>query len=66
MDKRSKADELLAKAVAVFGDEAKASRWLHKGCRALGGKIPVNLIREPGGFDAVDAELERIKFGVYS
>ncbi len=58
--------KVYARTVEVFEDEEKARRWLRKPCRALGGVVPFSLLDSPMGIQAVEDELERIEYAVYS
>jgi putative toxin-antitoxin system antitoxin component (TIGR02293 family) len=55
-----------AHAEKVFGERAKASRWLHKPNRALGGVSPLSLLDTDLGTREVEQILGRIEYGVYS
>jgi putative toxin-antitoxin system antitoxin component (TIGR02293 family) len=55
-----------AHAEKVFGERAKASRWLHKPNRALGGVSPLSLLDTDLGTREVEQILGRIEHGVYS
>ena len=57
---------IAARAVEVLGSEGKASRWLRRPNRALGGKPPVALLDTDLGTQQVEAVLGRIEHGVYS
>lgn len=57
--------EALECAVAVFGSQRGAEEWLERPCRYLEGYIPLDLIGDWWGFQAVREYLERIEFGVY-
>jgi putative toxin-antitoxin system antitoxin component (TIGR02293 family) len=50
----------------VFGERAKASRWLHNPNRALGGVSPLSLLDTDLGTREVEQILGRIEYGVYS
>lgn len=58
-------DNCLQRAIEVFASQEKAQRWMKKPCRALGGKIPEQLMETPEGVEAVLDELTRIEHGVY-
>jgi hypothetical protein len=57
---------ILAKAIDVLEDQAKAVHWLNTPNRALGGEIPINLLDTSSGEHEVEALLDRIEYGVYS
>ena len=49
----------------MFGDQQLAEQWLSRPCKYLDGDIPLDVIHNPMGFQAVEDYLERIKYGVY-
>jgi putative toxin-antitoxin system antitoxin component (TIGR02293 family) len=51
-------------AVNVFGDTAKAHRWLHKPKKALGGETPLACLRTEAGARIVEEMLHRIDHGI--
>jgi putative toxin-antitoxin system antitoxin component (TIGR02293 family) len=51
-------------AVALFGSEAKAARWMETHLSELGERSPEEIIGENP--DAVEAILGRIEYGVFS
>lgn len=57
---------IAARAAEVLGNEGKASRWLHRPNRALGGEPPVSLLDTDLGARQVEDVLGRIEHGVYS
>lgn len=57
--------KVLEHAMAVFGSQKAAEEWLGKPCRYLEGGVPLDLIENPVGFQAVEDYLERIELGVY-
>jgi putative toxin-antitoxin system antitoxin component (TIGR02293 family) len=57
---------IASQASEVLGDDGKASRWLHTGNRALGGKPPLELLDTDLGSRQVEEVLGRIEHGVYS
>ncbi|HET7876142.1 MAG TPA: antitoxin Xre/MbcA/ParS toxin-binding domain-containing protein [Methylomirabilota bacterium] len=74
-ERRLRADEsdrllrlgrVAALAEEVLGDKEKASRWLQKPNRALGGIAPLDLLDTDLGAQEVEATLTRIEHGVYS
>ena len=54
---------LLALARESLGDSARASRWLKRGNRALGGLAPIAAIDTELGARQVENLLGRIAFG---
>jgi len=52
-------------ASEVFGDEAKARRWLAKPNRMLGA-TPLEMLASDSGTHEVEAELHRIHFGDFA
>ena len=59
-------NSVMAHAVAVFGDERKASHWLGTPLRLLGGRSPVQAIAEDGDVSVVDRILTRIEHNIPS
>jgi putative toxin-antitoxin system antitoxin component (TIGR02293 family) len=53
-----------AHALEVFEEPERATRWLTKPNRALGGATPLSLLDTDIGAEAVDGELGRIEHGV--
>lgn len=54
------------RAIDVFGNEAKALRWLEAPRSQLNGYSPLSVIDTDSGFDEVMCLLLRIAHGVYS
>ena len=54
------------RAIDVFGNEAKALRWLEAPRAQLNGCSPLSVIDTDEGFDEVMCLLLRIAHGVYS
>jgi putative toxin-antitoxin system antitoxin component (TIGR02293 family) len=65
-DRLFRVGRIAAHAENVFGERAKASRWLHKPNRALGGVSPLSLLDTDLGTQEVEKILGRIEYGVYS
>jgi putative toxin-antitoxin system antitoxin component (TIGR02293 family) len=57
--------QALEHAINVFGDQQLAEDWLKKPCKYLDGNIPLELIDNSLGFQAVEDYLTRIEHGVY-
>jgi putative toxin-antitoxin system antitoxin component (TIGR02293 family) len=57
--------KVLEHAIAVFGTQRGAEEWLGNPCKYLEGGVPLDLIDNPVGFQAVEDYLERIELGVY-
>ncbi len=55
----------LEHAIKVFGSLRLAEEWLGRPCQHLGGDVPLDIIDNPVGFQAVEDYLERIEYGVY-
>lgn len=55
----------LEDATRVFGSQDLAERWLCTPCKFLGGDVPLDMIDNPIGFQAVEDYLERMEYGVY-
>ena len=57
---------VVAHAVAVFGDEHKASHWLSSPLPLLAGSSPCEVIEREGGVDVVEQILTRIEHNIPS
>jgi putative toxin-antitoxin system antitoxin component (TIGR02293 family) len=57
---------LASQAVQVLGSEERASLWLRRGNRALGGYPPIELLDTDVGARQVEEVLGRIEHGVFS
>jgi putative toxin-antitoxin system antitoxin component (TIGR02293 family) len=57
---------LAAQGADALGDKEKAATWLRRPNRALGGKIPLELLDSDIGVRQVEEVLGRIEHGVYS
>jgi putative toxin-antitoxin system antitoxin component (TIGR02293 family) len=50
----------------VFGDPAKAQRWLRKPKRSLGGETPLAYLASETGARIVEEMLGHIEYGIYA
>ncbi len=57
---------VVAHAVAVFGDEEKASHWLATPLPFFRNCSPIEILREPGGIHLVEKTLSRIEHNIPS
>lgn len=57
---------LLAKGTEVLGSENTFNDWLNSSIPALNGKKPKEFLDTPFGFQLLDEELDRIKFGIFA
>jgi putative toxin-antitoxin system antitoxin component (TIGR02293 family) len=57
--------KVLEHAMHVFGTQKLAEEWLGRPCKSLEGDVPLDVIDNPIGFQAVEDYLERIEYGVY-
>lgn len=57
---------VIAHAVAVFGDEQKATHWLSTPLEILGSHAPAELLATPEGIAAVERILIRIEHNIPS
>lgn len=57
--------KVLEHAISVFGSQKLAEEWLGRPCKYLDGTVPLDVIDNPVGFQAVEDYLERIRYGVY-
>ncbi len=65
-DRASRLARIAALAAQTFGKPTPAYTWLHRPCRALGGKVPLTLLGTDAGSRLVEDELTRIEDGVYA
>jgi putative toxin-antitoxin system antitoxin component (TIGR02293 family) len=65
-DRLARILRVYSRAEEALGSLDKASRWLHKGNRALRGKRPVELLGTDAGSRAVEKILGRIEHGIFS
>jgi putative toxin-antitoxin system antitoxin component (TIGR02293 family) len=56
----------VAHAVAVFGDEQKASHWLETPLPLLGDRSPVEVLSGVGDIQAIETILTRIEHNIPS
>jgi putative toxin-antitoxin system antitoxin component (TIGR02293 family) len=57
---------VLTRAIEVFGNSEKATRWMERPNRALGQKTPIEMLGTEEGRKEVEELLGRIEYGVYS
>jgi putative toxin-antitoxin system antitoxin component (TIGR02293 family) len=57
---------IVAHAVAVFGDEHKASHWLSTPLALLGNRAPSELLNSTEGIQRVEEILTRIEHNIFS
>jgi putative toxin-antitoxin system antitoxin component (TIGR02293 family) len=57
---------VVAHAVAVFGDEHKASHWLSTPLAVFGDRSPSQVLATPDGVEVVDRILTRIEHNIPS
>ena len=65
-DKALRLDRVAKHAERVFGDPAKAYRWLRKPKRALKGATPVQFLASESGARVVEGMLLRIEHGMFA
>lgn len=58
--------KIVALAIDVLEDEARAVHWLKRAQFGLGGRSPLSLLATDAGSDQVEKLLLRIEHGVYS
>lgn len=58
--------ELLDHVSRILGDEETARYWLHTPKKALGGRIPMDVVCDFEGLESVRNLLGRIEHGVFS
>ncbi len=57
---------VIAHAVAVFGDEHKASHWLSTPLPVLEGRTPTEVLQMAGGIARIETILTRIEHNIPS
>lgn len=65
-DRLARVVRVAARAEEALGDPDKASRWLRKHNRSLGGNRPLDLLESDIGARMVERVLTRIEHGVFS
>jgi len=65
-DRLYRFSRVLAHAESVFGSRDKATQWLHRPNRALGGTCPLGLLDTDIGASQVDDVLGRFEHGIFS
>ncbi len=65
-DKALRLKRIARLAERVFGDFAKAHRWLRKPKRALAGRTPLDYLASENGARIVEGMLARIEHGIYA
>lgn len=65
-DRTVRMARIVAQAIEMIGDEAKAIEWLRTPNRALGGEVPLDQLDTDMGSRMVEDVLGRIAYGVYS
>lgn len=58
--------EILRIATDAFDDEEKAAEWLREPNVRFGNRPPLDLIRTPEGFHAVEVVLNQIKYAIFA
>ena len=65
-DKALRLERIAALADRVFGNPAKAHRWLRKPKQLLGGRTPVEFLASESGARQVEEMLYRIEHGMFA
>jgi len=65
-DRLWRAAVILTEATDILGSRAKASSWLHRANRTLGGVRPLDMMGTEAGYEEVRNVLGRIEWGVWS
>ena len=65
-DKALRLKRIAVQAERVFGDPAKAHRWLRKSKRALNGATPLAFLASEEGARKVEGMLVRIEHGMFA
>ncbi|HZT51440.1 MAG TPA: antitoxin Xre/MbcA/ParS toxin-binding domain-containing protein [Stellaceae bacterium] len=58
--------EILAKATAILGSQDEAEQWLERPAIGLDQRRPIDLLTTPAGAKLVEAQLDRMEYGVYA
>ncbi len=58
-------NKVLKRAISAFGNQKLAEEWLGRPCRYFNGELPLAIITDPLGLQAVEAYLQRMEHGVY-
>ena len=65
-DRIARLARITAKAIETLGTEEKATNWLRKPNRALGGVVPLHLTSTDIGARQVEDILSKIEYGIFS
>ena len=65
-DKALRLKRIATLAERIFGDSAKAHRWLRKSKRSLSGETPLVYLASENGARVVEQMLGRIEHGIYA
>jgi putative toxin-antitoxin system antitoxin component (TIGR02293 family) len=65
-DKALRLQRIAALGEQVFGDRAKAHRWMRKPKRSLGGETPLAYLASENGARIVEEMLGRIEHGIFA
>jgi putative toxin-antitoxin system antitoxin component (TIGR02293 family) len=65
-DKALRLERIAALADRVFGNAAKAGRWMRKAKLSLAGKTPVEFLASESGARQVEEMLYRIEHGMFA
>ena len=65
-DKALRLKRIAALAEEVFGDPAKAHRWMRKSKRSLSGEAPLAYLASEAGARVVEDMLRRIEHGIFA
>lgn len=57
--------KILELAINTFGTQTLAEEWLGRPCKYLDCEIPLDVIGNSVGFQAVEQYLDRIQYGIY-
>lgn len=65
-DRAVRLARITAMAERIFGDDAKAHRWLRKPSPMLEGSVPLALLQSETGAHLVEQALYRIEYGMFA
>ncbi|WP_460045013.1 antitoxin Xre/MbcA/ParS toxin-binding domain-containing protein [Pseudomonas sp. S2_H01] len=57
--------QVLERSTRVFGTQTFAEEWLGQPCKFLDGNVPLSMVENVIGAQAVEEYLKRIEYGVY-
>jgi len=65
-DMQTPEERILEIATDAFANEETASEWLREPNIQLGNRLPIEVIKTPEGFHAVEIVLNQIKYAIFA